>query len=350
MLEIDGAQGEGGGQILRTALTLSVVTGRPCRLVRIRAGRKNPGLQRQHLTAVRAAAAVGAAEVRGDELASQTLEFHPRGIRPGFHHFDIGTAGSTGLVLQTILPPLLTASGPSEILLEGGTHNPAAPPFEFLAEAFVPLLRRMGPEVDLQLERHGFYPAGGGRLCVTVRPAERLHPLSLRQRGELTRVSARALVARLPRLVAERELRVLGRSLGLAARDLEVREAEGSPGPGNAVTVRVECAELTEVFTRFGQKGVPAEAVAEQAAEDTRRYLESGAAVGPHLADQLLLPLALAGGGVFRTVPLTGHATTNLAVLRQFLPLPFGVDALAGGTVEVRLGSGCGEPAAGGNP
>ena len=348
MLEIDGAQGEGGGQILRTALALSVVTGRPCRLVRIRARRKNPGLQRQHLTAVRAAAAVGEAEVRGDEPASQTLEFHPRGLRPGFHHFDIGTAGSTGLVLQTILPALLTAPSPSEILLEGGTHNPAAPPFEFLAEVFIPLLNRMGPDVAVRLERHGFYPAGGGRLRVTVRPAERLQPLNLRERGELARVSARALVARLPRLIAERELRVLGRSLGLAARDLEVTEAEGSPGPGNAVAVRVECAELTEVFTRFGQKGLPAEAVAEQAAEDTRRYLESGAAVGPHLADQLLLPLALAGGGVFRTMPLTEHATTNLSVLRQFLPLPFGVEAVAEGIVEVRLGSGCGEPAPGG--
>jgi RNA 3'-terminal phosphate cyclase (ATP) len=198
----------------------------------------------------------------------------------------------------------------------------------------------MGPEVTVRLERHGFYPAGGGRLRVTVQPAPRLRPLILLERGGLVRISAAALVARLPRQIAERELTVVGRSLGLAARDLEVCEVADSPGPGNAVMVRVKSMQLTEVFTGFGRKGIPAEDVAAGVAEEVRAYLDAGVPVGSHLADQLLLPLALAGGGAFRTLPLSDHAVTNLSVLRAFLPLAVRVESLPGPDVKVCLGGG----------
>src|SRR6185369_9596371 len=185
LVAINGAEGEGGGQVLRTALALSLITGTPFRIDNIRAKRKSPGLLRQHLTAVNAAAEVGGASVDGASLGSASLTFVPRAIRAGEYSFAIGTAGSTMLVLQTILLPLALADGNSTIELEGGTHNPAAPPFDFVQQAFLPLLRRMGAEVEIELVRPGFYPAGGGRIIVKIAPAKRLGRLEIESRGEI---------------------------------------------------------------------------------------------------------------------------------------------------------------------
>ena len=171
MLLIDGSQGEGGGQILRTALGLSLVTGTAFRIEKIRAGRAKPGLLRQHLTAVNAATVIGDALVDGAELGSPALVFRPRSVRPGAYRFAVGTAGSASLVLQTVLPPLLTAGASSILTLEGGTHNPWAPPFDFLARAFLPLLERMGAPVRAAIQRYGFYPAGGGQFTVVGKAA-----------------------------------------------------------------------------------------------------------------------------------------------------------------------------------
>src|SRR5689334_333662 len=176
MLKLDGSVGEGGGQILRTALALSALTGQPFEIEKIRAKRRKPGLLRQHLTAVRAATALCQAQVEGDSLGSMTLRFVPGDVKPGEYAFAIGTAGSATLVLQTVLPPLLLASRPSKITIEGGTHNPLAPPVDFLDRSFLPLVRRMGPRVRVQLERWGFYPAGGGRISVEIEPVQRLQP------------------------------------------------------------------------------------------------------------------------------------------------------------------------------
>src|SRR5687767_13803626 len=162
MIELDGSEGEGGGQILRSALALAIVRGEPLAIHSIRAKRKRTGLLRQHLTAVHAARAVGAARVVGDALGSTELRFEPSGVVHGEHHFAVGTAGSATLVLQTVLWPLLVAPGESTVVVEGGTHNPLAPPFEFLARVLAPLVRRMGAELELELVRAGFYPAGGG--------------------------------------------------------------------------------------------------------------------------------------------------------------------------------------------
>jgi RNA 3'-terminal phosphate cyclase (ATP) len=322
MVVLDGSHGEGGGQILRSALALSVVTARPFRITGIRAGRRRPGLRRQHLAAVAAAAEVGGAEVDGAAPGSQELRFHPRGpTRHGALHFRVRSAGSATLVVQTVLPALLTAEGPSTLTVEGGTHNPAAPPFEFLAEAFLPLLARMGPSLSAELDRAGFYPRGGGRLTVRIQPAPRLAPLLLVERGALRSVRAEALVAGLPRSVGERELAVVRAELELPASAVSLRQLPAAWGPGNAVLVRVESEGVTEVFTGFGERGTPAETVGRRAAAEARRYLRAGVAVGEHLADQLLLPLALAGAGSFTTLAPSAHARTNLWVLQQFLPV-----------------------------
>jgi RNA 3'-terminal phosphate cyclase (ATP) len=335
VLTLDGAQDEGGGQILRTALALSLVTGTPFRIDNIRAGRSKPGLLRQHLTAVTVAVAVGGADVEGAALGSPALTFRPGAVKAGDYHFAVGTAGSTGLVAQTVLPALLTAAAPSTLTLEGGTHNPAAPPFDFLARAFLPLVARMGPRVEAGLDRPGFYPAGGGRCVFRVTPAPRLAPLALLERGVLRRRRARALVARLPRRIAERELAVVRARLGWSEAEVEAAVVDdGTRGPGNVLLLEVESEHVTEVFSAFGEQGVRAETVAERAVRETRRYLAAGAPVGPHLADQLLLPLALAGAGAIRTIALTSHARTNLAVIRAFVPTPV---AVAGERDDVRV-------------
>jgi RNA 3'-terminal phosphate cyclase (ATP) len=318
VLTIDGAQGEGGGQILRTALALSMATGTPFRIEKIRAGRAKPGLLRQHLTAVNAATAVSVAEVDGAVLGSQELVFRPGAVKPGEYRFAVGTAGSTGLVLQTVLPPLLTASGPSVLTLEGGTHNPWAPPFDFLARAFLPILGRMGAIVEARLDRAGFYPAGGGQCTVRITPVDRLAPLTLLDRGPIVRRRARAIVARLSPRIGDRELAVVRDRLGWSPEDLEV-VVEDARGPGNVLLLEIESAHVREIFTGFGQIGVRAEAVAEGAVRETRQYLAAGVPVGPHLADQLLLPLALGRGGAFRTTALSRHSSTNLEVVRAFL-------------------------------
>ncbi len=319
LLVIDGALGEGGGQILRTALALSLVTGRAFRIERIRAQRAKPGLRPQHLAAVRAAAELGSASVSGAELASQTLTFSPGAVRPGVYRFSVGTAGSATLVLQTVLPALLMAQQPSWLRLEGGTHNPLAPPCDFLERTFLPAMRGMGPTLELHLERHGFYPAGGGRLSLAVQPTPALRPIELIERGPVRSIQARALVARLSPAIAERELNVVARRLNLEASARQVEVVQDSLGPGNALLVTIECEHVTEVVSSFGARGQTAESVAEHACSEARDYLVAEVPVGRHLADQLLIPMALAGGGAFRTLEPTAHTRTNALVIQRFL-------------------------------
>ena len=316
---IDGSMGEGGGQILRSAVALSLVTGRPLRIDNIRRGRKKPGLLRQHLTAVNAAAEISSARTEGATLGSSRLTFRPGPVVPGEYRFRVGTAGSATLVLQTVLPALVTASKSSTLHLEGGTHNPMAPPFDFLDRAFLPCLRRMGPRVHAVLERPGFFPAGGGRFRVVVEPVERLERIEIMERGEIRQKTARALVAHLPLSIGHREIKKVRDMLSWGRESLRVEEVTDSDGPGNALTLDIESENITEVFTGFGERGVAADLVAKRVVGEVRRYLASGAPVGEHLADQLLLPMALAGGGGFRTVKPSRHTTTNIDVIRMFL-------------------------------
>jgi RNA 3'-terminal phosphate cyclase (ATP) len=319
MITIDGSYNEGGGQILRTALTLSLATRTPFRIEKIRAGRKRPGLLRQHLTAVEAARRIGAAEIRGAEINSQELTFAPQDVIPGDYHFSIGTAGSTTLVLQTVLPVLMLASKPSMLTLEGGTHNPAAPPYDFVERAYVPLINRLGAQVRTELLMAGFFPAGGGRLKITIEPPSELRPLELVSRGDIRRRSARALVANLPRSIAERELAVVEKKLGWEASNM-MAETVPSHGPGNIVLLEVECTNVTEVFTGFGERNVRAEIVADRVVTETRQYLAANVAAGQHLADQLLVPMALMRGGTFTTLPFSRHSETNIDTIGKFLP------------------------------
>ena len=321
MITIDGSYGEGGGQILRTSLALSLITGKPLLIEKIPAGRKNPGLLRQHLTSVQAAAKVGQAETTGASLGSTQLTFTPGKITSGEYHFAIGTAGSTTLVLQTVLPALMIANGETRLTLEGGTHNPFAPPFDFLESAFLPLLKRMGVRVDVDLINYGFYPAGGGKIEITVYPPAtgQLSRLDLPERGEIRERRARVVLCNLPRNIADRELNIVQKKLSWPKKWHKVETPTNCIAPGNFVSLEIECDHVTEVFTGFGERTVAAEAVADQAALAARKYLASEAAVGEYLADQLLLPMAIAGGGSFTTLPPSRHTTTNIEIIKKFL-------------------------------
>lgn len=318
-IEIDGSRGEGGGQVLRSALALSLVTGTPFRMTNVRAGRKRPGLMRQHLTAALAAAEVGGAKVTGADIGSRELSFSPGPVRAGDYRFSVGTAGSATLVFQTVFPALALASGRSAVVVEGGTHNPMAPPFDFLARAFLPLVARMGPRATAVLERPGFYPAGGGRFRVEIEPASAFGRLELPERGAIAERRATAVVALLSRSIAERELKVVREKLNWAPECARIEHVQEAVGPGNAVTVDVVSEHLTEVFTGFGERGVSAERVGADLAGDVAEYLAAGVPVGRHLADQLLLPMALGGGGSFRTLAPSNHTRTHADLLRAFL-------------------------------
>jgi len=320
MIVIDGSHGEGGGQILRTSLALSLVTGQPFRIENIRAGRRKPGLMRQHLTAVNAAAAVGGARVEGNAIGSKRFAFTPGAIRPGQYRFAVGTAGSCTLVFQTILPALLVAGGPSEVVLEGGTHNPFAPPFDFLDHAFLRAVNTMGPVVAATLQQPGFYPAGGGRFSASIQPAP-LTPIDLLRRGPIVTKAARAVVANLPMTIARRELKTVSQKMGWTDACLQLVEEKRTNGPGNILILEIECEHVTEVFTGFGERGVSAETVAKRAAQQAQEYLSADVPVGRYLADQLLVVMALAGGGRYRTLLPSNHTQTNMDIIRKFLDI-----------------------------
>ncbi len=337
MLTIDGSQGEGGGQILRTALALSMCLGKPFQIYNIRATRAKPGLRPQHLAAVKAAACIARAEVKGAELGSQTLSFIPHEVEGGEYRFAIGTAGSTTLLFQTLLPALMRARHSSRVILEGGTHNPMAPPFEFLNQAFLPLINRMGPSIKASLIRPGYVPAGGGELDITIQPTSRLRPLNILQRGKVIETRAEVLLSHLPEHIAERELGVIAKALQLPASCLSSRHDSLAIGPGNCVSVIIKAEGITEVFTALGKRGLPAEQVASQVVQDVRDYLASEVPVGHYLADQLLLPLALTGSGAYVTGPPSLHTTTNMAVIEQFTQKPFTLEHLTPTTCRIEL-------------
>lgn len=323
MIHIDGSMGEGGGQMLRSALSLSLVTGKAFRMENIRAKRERPGLLRQHLTAVVAASEIAEAQTDGATLGSKTLTFTPGQVRPGNYRFAVGTAGSGTLVFQTILPALMTASGPSEIAIEGGTHNMQAPPLDFLQKVFLPVINRFGPKVGIRLEKYGFYPAGGGRFSAKIEPCDRLSPFQLVERGEIKRSGAIAIVANLPRGIAVREVDTIANLMNWDAQSIEIVDTKNSVGPGNIVLIEIASENTTEVFCGFGRVGASAESVASEAVSAARSYLVSGAVAGEHLADQLLLPFALAGGGSFTAEKLNLHSRTNMDIIRCFLPVNF---------------------------
>jgi RNA 3'-terminal phosphate cyclase (ATP) len=337
MISIDGSHGEGGGQIIRTSLALSLITQKPFHVRNVRAGREKPGLQRQHLTAVLAAAEVGGARVDGAGVGSREFTFDPGEVSAGQYRFSIGTAGSATLVAQTILPPLMLAASPSTVALEGGTHNAHAPPFEFLEKTFLPLVERTGARASVGLTRYGFYPPGGGRLDLHIKPRATPRRLDIREFGRVRSRRARALVVKLPEAVGERALAVVRQKLGWGVEELRLETSTNALSPNVVLTLEVESEHVTEIFTGVGERGVRVETIAERVCEEAAHYSEVAAPVGEHLADQLIVPLALGAGGSFVTGPLSPHTLTNIEVVKMFLPVEIVVGRLTGGTFSVEV-------------
>jgi RNA 3'-terminal phosphate cyclase (ATP) len=335
MLEIDGSLGEGGGQVLRTSLSLSAISGRSFVIKNIRMNRSRPGLLSQHLTCVEAVARICNAEVRGAVKRSKELRFQPGLIRSGSYTFDVRTAGSALLVFQTVFPILSCAEEESRIELTGGTHNPKAPPFEFVSRVFLPNLEDLGFKAELILERHGFFPQGGGILKGRIYPQRTGASLNLLDRGTLREMRPCVLIADLDREIANREARVLGRELKRSSLPAEISRTPPGQGPGNAVLLEAGYGEARALFTTFGRKGKRAEAVAHEAVEAWRRFHRLDVPVQPELADQLLLPMALSRGGCFMTGTLTDHTSTNMQIIEMFMDVRFDVEEERSGRIRV---------------
>jgi RNA 3'-terminal phosphate cyclase (ATP) len=346
VIEIDGSMGEGGGQVLRSALTLSLLTGKGFRISRVRASRPQPGLFPQHLAAVRAAAQVASASAYGDRLGSCDLRFTPGTARPGHYHFDIGTAGATGLVLQTLLLPLALADGASTLAISGGTHVPWSPCFHYLDWQWRPLLERIGISFQLSLTTAGFFPEGGGQLRAQIPGAARPRRLELCERGCLQRLRGVSAVANLPIEIAKRQRRQAMRRLAdgvpQAQVDIEL-EVLPARSRGTLLLLLAEFERSRACFFALGARGKRAERVADEAVEDLLEFLASDAALDRWTADQLLLPLAVTGDASwFSTAEVSRHLSTNAAVIEAFLPVHVGIEPQPGGSARVRVGPSSG--------
>ena len=334
---IDGSQGEGGGQIVRTSLTLSCITGQPVRMVNVRAGRPKPGLAHQHLTSIRAAQQISSASVTGASLGSKQFTFEPGPVRAGEFSFDVGTAGSTTLVIQTIALPLALATGNSTVSITGGTHNPMAPCYEYLESVWAPLVALTGIHIYLQIKRAGFYPAGGGRIeanIVGIGSAEKLQAVTIEDRGEIYSIDGFSAVARLPLSIAERQARQAELRLaaaGLARHPINCQTIDAA-SPGTVLFLNCRCRGAPAAFFGLGSKGKPAERVADEAVDQAIEHFSRPGALDPHAADQFVLPLALASGqSSFTTTRVTDHLVTHVELLRQFLDRPIQLTGCAGG-------------------
>lgn len=321
---IDGA--DGGGQILRSSLSLSMITGQPFHISNIRGQRSNPGLRRQHLTCVTSAAMICNAGVQGAELGSQSLTFSPNRLQPGTHAIDIGTAGSTILVAQTLLPALWTADTASELHIKGGTHNRNAPTADYFETVYLPAIQRLGIDAQMTLIRHGFEPKGGGELIVRTAGKWTPHPHEFLQRGALQRQHIQITLCHLDESIAHREIQAAAKVLGWESPGKmipsEIIQVKGR-GRGNVVALSVDFEQIREQTFGIGVKGLFAEQVARAAATEMVQYVNSGAVVGKRLADQLQLPLALIGQGAMRMPPVSNHFRTNAKVIEAFTAKTF---------------------------
>ncbi|MDB5312604.1 MAG: 3-terminal phosphate cyclase [Gemmataceae bacterium] len=341
MIELDGSAGEGGGQILRSALALSVLTGRPFKLVNVRANRSKPGLQPQHLMCVKAAGAICGASYKGAAVGSSVLYFEPGGVKSGEYQFSIGTAGATSLVLHTVYLPLaLRGGGPSTVTITGGTHNTHAPCYHFNETTWAAYLRRIGIAIDQEMIRPGFYPRGGGEVRAVIHPCSRVNGLTLMECPELSTAGGFSAVASLPESVARRQAKRLASRLKRERVEshIPLEEWEGSLGPGSVAGVIFRQAPVPTLFFGLGERGKPAETVADEAADEAIRYRDMKAPVDPHSADQLLLPLVFSpDASEYRTSDVTRHTTTNIDTIRKFVDRDISLDAPEGAPGTVRI-------------
>lgn len=327
-IHIDGSHGEGGGQILRTSLALAALLGRPVKIDNIRANRKQPGLKTQHLACVLALAGITDAETKGADKHSTRLTFLPRTLKGGKYRFEITTAGAACLLFSAILPPLLFAEQPSEITITGGTHVPYSPPFHYMSRIFLPALQKMGAEVELEMVRWGFYPKGGGEIWARVKPCQKLHLIHLQKRGALKELSLSAFRANLPDHIAQREIHHMQKSLAKFSGIFRSQALSCQAlSPGNFVFLEADYENIKAGFSALGKRGKPAEEVADEVCRAFGYFNKTKATVDSHLADQLILYMALAHGeSVFATDKITGHLMTNIDVIAKFIPLSFELD------------------------
>ena len=336
MLHIDGSQGEGGGQILRTSLTMAMVTGTDIKIENIRAGRAKPGLMRQHMACVKASQQICSAEVSGVKVGSTSIIFKPASIQAGEYQFSVGTAGSTMLIFQTVLPALAMVKGESRLRFHGGTHNMMAPSFDFIALSFVPVMKRIGVDIEMNLHRHGFYPQGGGEWSATIKPSASIKAIDLIGTGGLVRKEAVVTSSHIPDHIAVRELGEISKRCGWSAAEMHSEKVE-CLGSGNILSLRLHYEKHSEVTEYVGKVGLSAERVARNAIKNMRRYQSNGAVVGEHLADQLLLPMAVGEGGVFRSLKPSMHTRTNRDVIHLFIEKRFKFEELGTDYWEVRI-------------
>ncbi len=338
-IEIDGSHGEGGGQVLRTSLALSLITGKPFHLRKIRAKRTKPGLQAQHLMSVRAAAEIGAATAQGDRLGSGDLRFEPGAVRPGQYHFKVGTAGATSLVLHTICLPLALAGGASTVTIEGGTHVKASPCFHFLERSWAPYLKSIGVHVEVSLERAGFYPRGGGRIHACITSTSDLRGFTGMAAAPIRRVRIHSVVAGLPDHVADRLVQTAHRRLSALGLEVETCRQAWPGGPGCMLGIELTTIPAPTFLFALGERGKPAEVVAKEAIEQIECFLAvQPLGVDEHSADQMLLPLALAkGASEFRVAAISSHLRTNATVIQHFLTRAIKIEGAVGEPGIVRI-------------
>ncbi|MBI4681781.1 MAG: RNA 3'-terminal phosphate cyclase [Nitrospirae bacterium] len=325
-IEIDGSIGEGGGQILRTALSLSCITGHALKLFNIRKARKKPGLMPQHITCVNAAAIISHAQVSGNEKGSTELTFIPGNICAGHYMFAIGTAGSCSLVFQTLLPPLIFSDGPSNITITGGTHVPFSPTYDYISDVFLPMLNRTGIKAASSIARYGFYPKGGGEVSFRIHPVTTIRGMDLTLRGPLLSVHGQSGVSNLPLSIAERQKMSVIKNIYPAEAEMQVMEVP-SYGQGTFVFLKGEYEHALAGFSSLGERGKPAEEVGKEAAEKLIAFHNSSACLDPHLADQIVLYLSLAKeASSFTTSRITQHLITNLCVINKFLGIRYEIE------------------------
>jgi RNA 3'-terminal phosphate cyclase (ATP) len=339
MIEIDGSYGEGGGQILRTALALSAIFKIPIIVHQIRSGRKKPGLQPQHLRGVEALARMTEAQTVGVKMGSESITFVPKRVLPGEYRIEVGTAGSVSLLLQTLLPPLCLAQESSRLTLVGGTHVPWSPPFHYLSEIFLPTLRSMGVWVEARIEKWGWYPKGGGVIQVDIKPNPEVKPISLLTRGSLKRIRGLSATSKLPKHVAERQRdEALKRIEKEMKQEAEISVLHDVPaiGAGSFFFLAAESEGVVAGFSSLGKKGKRAEEVAGEVVDFLRDYLASDGCIDPYLADQLIPFMALIKGqSSFTTTQVTKHLFTNLWVIRHFIDRKISILGERGGKGRV---------------
>jgi RNA 3'-terminal phosphate cyclase (ATP) len=325
-LEIDGSFGEGGGQILRTGLSLSCITGLPFRLRNIRKRRRKPGLMPQHITCVNAVSEVSRARVSGNERGSTELVFIPGKINHGTYVFDIKTAGSISLVLQTILPVLLSADGPSHITIKGGTHVPFSPTYHYIAGVFLPILSKIGIIVESTIAAYGFYPKGGGETAFSIFPTRKINGLKINSKGTLLSLNGYSGVSCLPKTIAERQKNAMLKKLGSLSPNIQVIETP-SPGEGTFVFLTGTYKNTPSGFSALGKRGKPAEEVGQEAAEQFLDFHNVKGSLDPYLSDQVLIYLGLSGEvSSFTTSRITQHLLTNVWVIEKFLKVHYEID------------------------